>query len=763
MIRFGLRLTMTGGRDAIVRLVVIAVAVAVGSALLLSSLAGINAVDHQNGRYAWLATSVTSGAAQPGEPATDPLWGMLRTDAYASHFIFRADVAATGPRSPAPPGLTSLPGPDQYYASPALARLISDVPDTQLADRFGGHLVGIIGHAGLPSPDSLIAIVGHPVGDIKGRPGAAEVWRFNTASPDQCGDCSPGIGVNSRGIDLILSVVAAALLFPVLIFIISATRLSAARREQRFAAMRLVGATPRQISTISAVESTVATAIGVAAGFGLFFVLRPSVAAIPFTGDPFFTADLSLNPADVLLVAIGLPVAAAIAARFALRRIQISPLGVTRRATPRQPSPWRLMPLVAGVAELSIFLVIPHPHTGAGQVRAYLSGILLIMAGLVIAGPWLTGVGSRVMLRRTRRPAMLIAARRLADNPQAGFRAISGLTLALFVTTVAVSVITTFVANRGTPSLSQAAATTIVKDFANDASINRDTSSGSVPSVPAWVVPALDATPGVTGVTLIRTAAGTAPHSAPNRRTVTRLPGGETTRAPGLVSCADLAHTPAYGHCAAGAVTATIGGDFYPGRPGKLPVWAAADVSIGVLETLPVQVIAIATDGSTAAIERARTVLEQALPLVTPPATVDELDAISNKQIGQYQQLANVVILVTLPIAGCSLAVALAAGLTERKRPFSLLRLAGAPLALLRRVVAWESVVPLLVAAIVAIGMGFAAAQLFLSSQLGYTLRPPGPAFYVAVAIGLLLSLAVIASTLPLLERMTGPEVARND
>jgi hypothetical protein len=68
--------------------------------------------------------------------------------------------------------------------------------------------------------------------------------------------------------------VALALLTPVLIFIATATRLSAARREQRFAAMRLVGARPRQISVIAAVESTVAAAGGVAAGFGLFFVLR---------------------------------------------------------------------------------------------------------------------------------------------------------------------------------------------------------------------------------------------------------------------------------------------------------------------------------------------------------------------------------------------------------------------------------------------------------------------------------------------------------
>ena len=47
------------------------------------------------------------------------------------------------------------------------------------------------------------------------------------------------------------------------------------------------------------------------------------------------------------------------------------------------------------------------------------------------------------MARRASRPGTLIAARRLADNPKAGFRAVSGLVLALFVTTVAVVGITT--------------------------------------------------------------------------------------------------------------------------------------------------------------------------------------------------------------------------------------------------------------------------------------------------------------------------------
>ena len=43
-----------------------------------------------------------------------------------------------------------------------------------------------------------------------------------------------------------------------------------------------------------------------------------------------------------------------------------------------------------------------------------------------------------------------------------------------------------------------------------------------------------------------------------------------------------------------------------------------------------------------------------------------------------------------------------------------------------------------------------------------YALRPPGLSFCIVVA-GLLASLGVIASTMPLLRRITGPETARNE
>jgi hypothetical protein len=121
------------------------------------------------------------------------------------------------------------------------------------------------------------------------------------------------------------------------------------------------------------------------------------------------------------------------------------------------------------------------------------------------------------------------------------------------------------------------------------------------------------------------------------------------------------------------------------------------------------------------------------------------------------------VILASLPIAGCGLAVSVIAGLTDRRRSFSLLRLAGTPVSLLRRVVALESAVPLLAVAVVSACLGLLVAELFLRSQLGLNLVPPGPAYYGYIAGGLALSLAVIAATMPLLNRLTGPESARSE
>jgi FtsX-like permease family protein len=448
-----------------------------------------------------------------------------------------ANVAATGADSPIPAGIPKTPGPGEYYASPALRRLLAATPHDQLAARYPGRDAGPIGDAALTAPDSLLIIVGGTPDRVSRLPQAKQLT--------STGDNIPAIPATV--VDLIMSVIVAGLLFPVLIFIGTATRLSAARREQRFAAMRLIGATPRQISVLAAIEAAAAALAGTALGFVLFLAFRGPLAAVPFTGDRFFPHDLSLSLPNILAVALGVPAGAALAAAVSLRRVRVSPLGVSRRATPRAPRWYRLLPLPLGLAELAFFLIGPMPETSDGQMAVFLPGLLLVMTGLLLAGPVLTMAGARFLARRSTRPATLIAARRLAD---------------------------------------------------------------------------------------------------------------------------------------------TLRG---------------------------------------------------------------------------WQQLADVTIVASLAIAGCSLAVGVVGGLTERKRPFSLLRLSGAPVRVLRRVVALESAVPMLTVAVIAVGLGLLAAQLFVEAQMGYSLEPPGPGFYAVLVAGLTACLAIIASTLPLLERITGPETARSE
>ena len=451
MIGLGLRLVLNGGREAITRLIVLTVAVGLGVGLLLTAVAGTNAVTAWNNSHAWLWTGTV--AVPPGPAAgIAPLWWQPSSDTFDGQQIDRFDVAATGTSSPVPPGITHDPGPGQYYASPALAALLRSTPANQLADRYPGRLAGTIGDAALSSPNSLIIIIGHTPAQLAGTQGSVQVTSIATTVPGRFDDrlnpeglayMPTNAGIESSGIDLILSVVALGMLTPVLIFIATATRLSAARREQRFAAMRLAGATRKQVSLLAAVESTAAAVLGVAAGFGMFFLLRTPIAGIPFFGEPFFPGQLSLSPTDILAVAIGVPVAAVVAARLALRRVHISPLGVARRVTPKPPRAWRTLPLLAGLAELGFFAVRGGQLSVGAETQVLMSGFLLIIVGLIIAGPWLTMVMARVMARRTSRPGALIAARRLADDPRAAFRAVSGLVLALFITTVAVVAITT--------------------------------------------------------------------------------------------------------------------------------------------------------------------------------------------------------------------------------------------------------------------------------------------------------------------------------
>jgi len=140
VIGLGLRLVISGGREAITRLVVLAVAVGLGVGLLLTAVAATNAVTTWNSRHAWYWTGTAWVPPGPAAAGTAPLWWHPSCDIFGGQQINRFDVAATGASSPVPPGIPRDPGPGQSYASPALAALLRSTPANQLSDRYPGHL-----------------------------------------------------------------------------------------------------------------------------------------------------------------------------------------------------------------------------------------------------------------------------------------------------------------------------------------------------------------------------------------------------------------------------------------------------------------------------------------------------------------------------------------------------------------------------------------------------------------------------------------------
>ena len=745
MIRLGLRLTLGSGREAALRVLVTAAAVALGVGMLLACLAGANGLHAQTDRGAWLDTSAQAVAPTS---TSGRLWWLTSTDEFSNQEIDRVDIAASGPNAPVPPGIPHLPGPGEYYASPALTTLLRSEPANELRDRYPAHQIGTIGAAALPSPNSLIIIIGHTARQLSQAPGAVEVGAIQS-TPASCYACQNTTG-SGPVLQFILAGGAVALLLPILILIATASRLSAARREERFAAMRLVGATPRQISAVSAVEAAVAAVAGVAAGFALFFVFRPLLYHVPFTGAPFAQGDLSLQWIDIALAVIGVPVAAVVSARLALRRVQISPLGVSRRASSRPPRIVRIIPLLAGIAVLAYFDAVGKPGSNGSQILELLAGFVLLIVGLVLAGPWFTTAGSRLMAKRANRPATLIAGRRLLDNPKAAFRFISGLVIALFVASAMIGALSSIAAATSSSSGGSAGRDTLSELFCSFYMSNCP-ASAEVSSVPGQVLDELRSTPGVRAVTVV--------HQNPTQ--------AQLGTSFGVVACDQLAKTPAIGKCAPGATEASIG-YFLSNLLGhnsnaSSTVWPSAHLSAADVARLPVDAVVVATNGSSGSLERARTTLERAFPFQGAPVAVDALDPSTARLLTMIQDMTDGIIVASLIIAACSLAVTIAAGLGERKRPFSLLRLTGVPTSLLHRVVALESALPLFLVAAVSIVVGLVSAALYLHSQVGIAFSIPGIAYWATVLGGLAASLAIITATFPILDRMTGPEVARNE
>ncbi|MFI5674212.1 FtsX-like permease family protein [Streptomyces cellulosae] len=335
--------------------------------------------------------------------------------------------------TPAPPGLRAFPKRGEVYVSPALAELLHRLPASRLAGRFPKVAsYGTIGAAGLASPDELVAVVGRAPAD----PAMAAASAQGAAYYDE-GQADRAVVSGFSGTEAsmftsfdrtsaLLGVVLLAM--PVVVLSSAAGRLGAARREQRLAALRLAGATPRQILAMTAVEAAGVGAAGALAGALVYVALLPALAGVPYGVGTWYTGQLWVGGAWLAAVVLTVTALITVSAVSMLRQVATSPLGVAQQANPRRTRLIRLVVFVAAVGYI-------WQSTGSGgqlKGRDLLVLLLVFYGAFWLFGPWVVDRLGRIAGRFARRPAALLAARRLSDDPRGAWRTVSGLVLAGF-------------------------------------------------------------------------------------------------------------------------------------------------------------------------------------------------------------------------------------------------------------------------------------------------------------------------------------------
>jgi putative ABC transport system permease protein len=702
----------------------------VGVTLFLLLWGAYQALDARDTRTSWMNVNGTynDGLVPVTELSNSEALITQVNDYYRGASIELMDVATTSTTTLTFDALETVPSAGEYYASPAAADLIASVPANELGDRYG-DMVGVLPDTMLASPDSLAVIAGRTINTLADRDNMIEV--HDLAGRDAA------LSVNYQAVTIIGGI---AVLMPVLLLVGIVTQLGATERRERFATLRLIGAPTRVITAISAWETAATALVGGVAGIALAYALRPVAALVSIDSGTFYVDDLTVSLPVSILVVLATVVASTVTAVLRIRAAQIGPLGAARSMVERAPSWRRLILLVAG-----LLLMIETTFAVMLGIDVPLQGVLLIIGfvmtaiGLLIAGPYLTFLAGRLMSRFSTSAEGVIAANRIRRTPAATFRAVSGLVVAVFMVSVFAGAATT-----GTPEqLSGGAlpAGALVQSVSSN--------SGSIEERNQELDNALAGvaeTPGVTGVARLFVQEES-----------------DSVFVGGFVMSLDSAET-------LGLVAAE---ESVPAGPF---VWTPFDLvyltdstrfqaqnadAITAETTVYSSAVVVTTDGTPAAIERARTALELA-PIAAmataPPGTPLELAGETvDTMAASYASLAYLGIGVATFIAAFSLAISAVAAVLDRKRVLGLLRLLGMPVSALRRIVGYEAAVPLLAVVALSIGLGFGVAQMILVGLTGgsRTIGWPDPRFLIALGASAVLAAAAVVTTFGTIRRNT--------
>lgn len=393
--------------DAVLRVVVGSVMVAL---LLTCAALAPTALNVANR----LATAVPQ--ASPADSGDQGLRFASIEDHYEDHAVTGMRVALVGVESATYEGI-SMPRPGELIVSPEAATLLGSSPE--LAARYPGTIVGEVPDTYLPGPHTVAIWQGVNEAALS----ATDGWLIE--NPHRNPDLRTSI---PSELQLGYIVVVLGFVLPLLALTSMLSALGGRRRQERAAALHLLGIPRTYLRLGGLIEDLVLACTSVLAGVGLFWLIGPRVSAsLPF-GSGIWPQDIALNvPLAVGLGLLTVLVGAAITWRT------YGDLGLTDNKTvPRQRR--RLTLLASATFALGVLaLAASQVPQAPGRIASPLVLIAMPACGLGLVG-LLPGVVVRVS--RTMLPGSgpaVWASRVIQANPERSSRTASGMSLLLVV------------------------------------------------------------------------------------------------------------------------------------------------------------------------------------------------------------------------------------------------------------------------------------------------------------------------------------------
>ena len=711
------RLLVANDRSARRRLAGIVAGVMVGVALFLMLLAAAQAFPERSLRSSWASTALLPGVSQQSSHTDLQPDHVLKDSelAVASNLdtvgpetitVLQVALPESGTTSVRIPGSDVVPKQGEYLASPALAKRIASLPADQLGDRYGKQ-VGVLAPDAVEGPDSLVAVVGTELGTVASS---------QSHIPPQVVTAFTGIPYENEAYRIAMLIGAIAVLVPALLLIGIVADLGAAQRAERFATLRLIGATPQQVARTAALEIGATTFVGALAGVALYLVMIPVAAQISLGSSRFYYSDLLRSPVNAVLAVAVTTAGAAAVAWWRTRRADVGPLGGSRERSERRPRLISLAPVILGMAGL---VSTPAVARQESALTIYLLPIsfLCAMLGLLWAGPvltWWVARGGRALARSA---AQVIGFNRIARHPRAVFRAVAGVVVAVYAMTVFAVAITVAAGTR---------------DIAQGNGHLSPTTLEAIPTVGdegtlESAVDRLAAVPGVTTVAVGRISGD----SRQEGQVILEADKAEALGAPHMES-------------PGGAVSISTRWLYENAAASPSPV-SAEELATAREQGAPI--LLVGTDpASPGAVERARTALATSnLELGASPSSPNSIQSIQASAMeNQFARLGYIGILIAAGISTVSLGVSTVAALLGRKRVLGLLRLVGMPPATLRSMVSYETVLPAATALVMSIGLGWLTAWSLVGGVSGRHISWPDGGYWLV--LGACLALVAVAT-----------------